>query len=62
MMKTKIGTVMKGVGAAMTVGGAVMMGTSVAANKAVKKRAKKTAMRAIDTVDDLITGMQNLMK
>ena len=61
-MKTKIGTVMKGVGAVMTVGGAVMMGTSMAANSAVKKKAKKTAMRAIDTVDDLITGMQNMMK
>ncbi len=61
-MKTKIGMVMKGVGAVMTVGGAVMMGTSMVANNAVKKKAKKTAMRAIDTVDDLITGMQNLMK
>ena len=61
-MKTRIGTVMKGVGAVMTVGGAVMMGTSMAANNAVRKKAKKTAIKAIDTVDDLITGMQNLMK
>ena len=61
-MKTKIGMVMKGVGAVTTVGGAVMMGTSMAANNAVRKKAKKTAIRAIDTVDDLITGMQNLMK
>lgn len=61
-MKTKIGTVMKGVGAVMTIGGAAMMSSGMMAGNAVKKKAKKTAIRAIDTMDDLITGVQNLMK
>ncbi len=61
-MKTKIGTVMKSVGAVMTIGGAAMMGSGMMAGNAVKKKAKKTAIRAIDTMDDLITGVQNLMK
>ncbi|MBQ6863914.1 MAG: hypothetical protein IJO14_06725 [Clostridia bacterium] len=61
-MKTKIGTVMKSVGAVMTIGGAAMMGTGMMAGNAVKKKAKKTAIRAIDTMDDFITGVQNLMK
>ena len=61
-MKSKIGTVMKGVGAVMTIGGAAMMGTSAMAGSAMKKKAKKTANRAIDTMDEIITSVQNLMK
>ncbi len=53
---------MKSVGAVMTIGGAAMMGTGMMAGNAVKKKAKKTAIRAIDTMDDFITGVQNLMK
>lgn len=61
-MKTKIGTVMKGVGAVMTIGGAAMLGSGMAAGSKLKKKAKKTASRAIDTMDDIITNVQNLVK
>ena len=36
--------------------------TETVAGNAMKKKAKKTANRAIDTVDEIITSVQNLMK
>ena len=62
-MHVKSGDVMRYVGSAMAVGGAVMLGSSVAASGgSLKKKAKKTAVKAIDAMDSVLTNVQHLMK
>lgn len=54
---------MKCAGAAMAVGGAAMIGTAVmGAGSSIKKKAKKTANKAIDAMDCVLTSMQNMIK
>lgn len=62
-MTSKSNTAMKCAGAAMAVGGAAMLGTAVLnAGGSIKKKAKKTANKAIDAMDCVLTSVQNMMK
>ena len=54
---------MKYVGAAMAVGGTAMLGTAmVKSNTSLKKKAKKTAVKAMDAVDAALNSIQHYMK
>ncbi|MBQ7688520.1 MAG: hypothetical protein IJT27_04835 [Clostridia bacterium] len=56
-------TAIKYVGAAMAVGGTAMLGTAlVKSNTSLKKKAKKTAVKAMDAVDAALTSIQHYMK
>ena len=62
-MNSKSSSVIKYVGSAMAVGGTVMLGTALMnSNTSLKKKAKKTADKAIDAVDAVLTTMQNMVK
>lgn len=62
-MTTKSSSVMKYVGSAMAVGGTVMLGSAlVGANSSLKKKAKKTADKAIDAVDAVLNTVQNIVR
>ncbi len=52
----------KYIGSAMAVGGTVMMaGSMLTGRSLLKKKAKKTAVKAIDAIDSIITGMQDML-
>ena len=54
---------MKYAGAAMAVGGAAMLGTAaISSGSSIKKKAKKTATKAIDAMDSVLKTMQNVIK
>ena len=62
-MKSKSSSVMKYVGSAMAVGGTIMLGSAMlGTGGSVKKKAKKTASRALDVLDSAITSVQNIVK
>ena len=62
-MNKKSSNVMKYVGSAMAVGGTVMMGAAMAGNNnSLKKKAKKTADKAIEAVDAVLTSVQNIVR
>lgn len=62
-MTSKSNNLMKYAGAAMAVGGAAMLGTAaITAGSSIKKKAKKTANKAIDAMDSVLTSMQNMIK
>lgn len=62
-MTSKSNMIMKCAGAAMAVGGAAMLGTAaMGAGNSIKKKAKKTANKAIDAMDSVLTSMQNMIK
>ena len=62
-MTTKSNSVMKYLGSAMAVGGTIMLGSSLlGAGSSVKKKAKKTANKALDALDAAITNVQNMVK
>ena len=62
-MNAKAESVVKYVGSAMAVGGTVMLGAAIANRDAsLKKKAKKTASKAIDAVDTVLTNVQKFMK
>lgn len=62
-MNSKSSSVAKYVGSAMAVGGTIMLGTALAeSNASLKKKAKKTANKAIDAVDTVLTTLQNMVK
>lgn len=55
--------VMKYIGAAAAVGGTMLLSTGIIKdNKSVKKKMKKTASKALDAVDGIISGVQNMVK
>lgn len=61
-MTTNKREIMKYLGSAIAVGGTVMLGSGLISEHAsIKKKAKKTASKAIDTIDNIITGMQNIV-
>ncbi len=63
MMNAKAESVVKYVGSAMAVGGTVMLGVALTKRDAsLKKKAKKTAFRAIDAMDSVLTNVQRFMK
>lgn len=54
---------MKYVGAAIALGGTMLLGSGIiSSNKSMKKKFKKTANKALDAVDGVITGMQHIVK
>ena len=54
---------MKYIGAAAAIGGTMLIGSGiVSSNKSMKKKMKKTASKALDAVDGIISGMQGIMK
>ena len=62
-MNMKSENIVKYVGSAMAVGGTVMLGAAMAkGNSSLKKKAKKTASKAIDAVDSVLTNVQHYMK
>ncbi len=62
-MHTNRNDIMKYLGAAAAVGGTVLLGSGlVGSNRSVKRKMKKTATKALNTVDVLISGMQNFVK
>lgn len=62
-MNKKSESVVKYVGSAMAVGGTVMLGAALASrDTSLKKKAKKTAFKAIDAMDAVLTNVQHYMK
>lgn len=62
-MTSSTNNVMKYIGAAAAVGGTMLLGTGIINdNKSMKKKMRKTANKALDAVDGLINGMQNIVK
>lgn len=60
-MKNSKNNVLKYLGSAMAVGGTVMLGSGLMAeHSSAKKKVRKTADKAIDTIENLITGVQNI--
>ena len=52
----------KYIGSAMAVGGTVMMaGSMLTGRSLLKKKAKKTAVKAIDAIDSFMTGVQDIL-
>lgn len=62
-MNNNKNSVMKYVGSAMTLGGAVMLGSGLMKDRSsIKKKVKRTAAKALNTVDGFINNMQNIIK
>lgn len=62
-MRTKNSSVMKYVGSAMAVGGTIMLGSAMfGSGSSMKKKARKTANKALDVLDTAISSMQNIVK
>ncbi len=54
---------MKYVGAAIAVGGTMLLGSGIVRdNKSMKKKIRKTADKALNAVDGILNGMQNMVK
>ncbi len=54
---------MKYVGAAIAIGGTMLLGSGIMSNnKSMKKKIRKTANKALDAFDGVINGVQNLVK
>lgn len=61
-MKSKATSVVKGIGAAMAIGGtAAVVGSTMFGGAASKRKAKKTAAKAVKTVENIIGGVQGMM-
>ncbi len=53
---------MKYIGSAIAVGGTVMLaGGMLSGHSSLKKKAKKTAGKAIDAIDSFVTGVQDML-
>ena len=53
---------MKYFGSAIAVGGTAMLGAGLLnEHSSVKKKAKKTAIKAIDTFSNIVSGVQNML-
>ena len=65
-MNSRTSDTMKTIGCVMATGGAIMLGAGMlkgnSTKKAAKKKIKKTADIAMNTVDGILSGMQNFMK
>ena len=59
----KDNTTIKYLGTAMAIGGTAMLGASFLSKEpSLKKKIKKTAGKAIDTMDSMINRVQDIMK
>ena len=55
--------VMRYIGAAAAVGGTMLLGSEIVkSNRSMKKKIKKTANKALDAVDEILCGMQSIVK
>lgn len=62
-MKSNKNEIMKYLGAAAAVGGTILLGSGMMGeSKSMKKKMKKTANKALDAVDSVISGVQNIVK
>ncbi len=62
-MNTSKNDMMKYIGAAAAIGGTMLLGSGiVSGSKSMKKKMKKTANKALNTVDEIISGMQSIVK
>ena len=62
-MNTSKNDMMKYIGAAAAIGGTMLLGSGLmSSNRSVKKKMKKTANKALDAVDGIISGMQSIVK
>lgn len=61
-MSTARKNAMKYIGSAIAVGGTVMLaGGMLSGHSSLKKKAKKTAGKAIDAIDNFMTGVQDIL-
>lgn len=62
MTKKSMTTAAKALGAVMAVGGAAaVIGTSVTGKASTKKQIKKTADKAVKTINGIIDGIQGML-
>ena len=62
-MNTSKNDMMKYIGAAAAVGGTMLLGTGLMSNKkSLKKKVKKTANKAIDAMDGILSSVQGMVK
>lgn len=62
-MNNTTNNVMKYVGAAFAVGGTMLLGSGLMKdNKSMKKKIKKTADKALNAVDGILSGVQSIVK
>ena len=55
-------TMMKGIGAACAIGGTIAaVGASMTGKSAAKRTMKKTAAKALKTVDSVLDGVQSIL-
>lgn len=56
-------SVMKYIGAATAIGGTIILGSGLMSeSKSMKKKMKKTANKALDAVDSIVSGVHNIVK
>lgn len=60
-MNKKASTAAKAIGAMMAVGGAAAMIGSAMSNNSTKKQMKKTAGKAMKTINGVLDGIQGMM-
>lgn len=61
-MTNKTMSAAKALGAIMTAGGAaVMIGTAMSSGKSTKKQIRKTADKAVKTINSIIDSVQSMM-
>lgn len=62
-MNNKSNNVMKYVGAAFAVGGTMLLGSGLMKDsKSMKKKIRKTADKALNAMDGILSGMQAMIK
>ena len=62
-MNTSKNDMMKYIGAAAAVGGTMLLGSGLMSDKKVfRKKVKKTANKAIDAMDGILSSVQSMVK
>lgn len=62
-MNTSKNDMIKYIGAAAAVGGTMLLGTGLMSDKkSLKKKVKKTANKAIDAMDGILSSVQGMVK
>ena len=62
-MNTSKNDMMKYIGAAAAVGGTMLLGSGLMSNKkALRKKVKKTANKALDAMDGILSSVQSMVK
>lgn len=62
-MNTSKNDMMKYIGAAAALGGTMLLGTGLmSGKKSLKKKVKKTANKALDAMDGILSSVQGMVK